>query len=51
MPSADLAPGRWRCLLCSAQVWHAGTLQDFSAHYYTHHYGKEDDHGTAMGAH
>ena len=51
MPTADLQPGRWRCTLCDVPVWHAGTLQDFSAHYYTHHYGKEDDHGTAMGAH
>lgn len=42
MPTADLQPGRWRCTLCSAPVWHAGTLQDFMQHYYAHHYGKED---------
>jgi len=42
MPTADLQPGRWRCLLCSAPVWASGTLQDFMEHYYTHHYGKED---------
>ena len=41
MPSADLQPGRWRCLLCAAPVWESGTLQDFMRHYYAHHYGKE----------
>jgi len=41
MPTADLQPGRWRCLLCNAPVWASGTLQDFMSHYYRHHYGKE----------
>lgn len=37
MPTADLQPGRWRCLLCSAPVWEPGTLQDWLRHYYRCH--------------
>ena len=41
MADADLAPGRWRCLLCAAPVWRIGSLQDYAAHYYREHQGKE----------